>query len=831
MISFRSRRGAFAIFAFVLLLLFLVRPGAGSLKARIARSVGRSLGKQVEIGAVSLRFLPPGFELANLVVHDDPEFGNEPIMRAPEVTASIRLLSLLRGRLDVARLELSNPSLNLVRSSTGVWNLSKLLERSAETVVAPTGKSRRESRPAFPYIQAEHARINLKSGQEKRPLAFTEAEFALWQDSEDSWGVRLKAQPMRTDSSLTDTGTVHLEGTWQRATSLRETPVQLKLDWEGAQLGQISKLLYGQDQGWRGTLNFSSTLAGKPSQMMLNTSLSVEDFRRYDVSTTEPFTLRATCQAQYSAASRLISDIDCSAPIKEGQVKLVGRWSASRQPRDYELTVSAGRVPAASVLALLRHSLPSFPGDLLATGLLTGELRVTADAAGQPILQGAGAVKEIKLTSSTGTRLLAANDLPLQVSTEPQPSRASRKEAAIASPGQAQVEIGPVTLGGDPRGAMLVGRLNRTGYSFSIAGDSAVTDLADTAKIFGVAAPAIAFKGTAKSNLLVAGNWGEKERLTGTVQLHDVRFELRGLNAPLEISDANIAIQPEQILVSNLAAVAARSTWRGSLELPRPPCERGQCSARFDLHSSHASIQDLNAYLSPAQRPRAWYDIFPGGTSGSSPLAGLRAKGRLTVESLDVHGVVASHVTSDAELEHGKLSLTNVRATLMGGRHAGEWTADFSARPPEYSGEGKLERVSLDKLSGQMQENWISGTSDASYRLHMAGYSYSDLIQSAKASLKVTARQGVLRHISLPDETEPVTMEQFTAELSLRKEQIEVKDGQLETSNGSYDVSGTATLARQLDLRFDQARQSFRVVGPLDDPKVAAVPAQAALKR
>ncbi|MBA3915211.1 MAG: AsmA family protein, partial [Acidobacteriales bacterium] len=207
MISFRSRRGAFAIFAFVLLLLFLVRPGAGSLKARIARSVGRSLGKQVEIGAVSLRFLPPGFELANLVVHDDPEFGNEPIMRAPEVTASIRLLSLLRGRLDVARLELSNPSLNLVRSSTGVWNLSKLLERSAETVVAPTGKSRRESRPAFPYIQAEHARINLKSGQEKRPLAFTEAEFALWQDSEDSWGVRLKAQPMRTDSSLTDTGT------------------------------------------------------------------------------------------------------------------------------------------------------------------------------------------------------------------------------------------------------------------------------------------------------------------------------------------------------------------------------------------------------------------------------------------------------------------------------------------------------------------------------------------------------------------------------------------------------------------------------------------------
>ena len=65
--------------------------------------------------------------------------------------------------------------------------------------MAPTGKAKSERRPGFPYIEATSARINFKSGLEKKPYALTNADFSLWQDSENSWGVRLKAQPFRTD--------------------------------------------------------------------------------------------------------------------------------------------------------------------------------------------------------------------------------------------------------------------------------------------------------------------------------------------------------------------------------------------------------------------------------------------------------------------------------------------------------------------------------------------------------------------------------------------------------------------------------------------------------
>ena len=141
--KFRSKRGVLLVCAALILALFLVRPGATRLKARIAGSIGMALQRQVDISRVRLRLLPqPAFDLEGFVVHDDPAFGAEPVLRAPDVTASLRLSSLLRGRLEISRLNLSEPSLNLVRRDDGRWNVETFLERSASIAVAPTSKTR-----------------------------------------------------------------------------------------------------------------------------------------------------------------------------------------------------------------------------------------------------------------------------------------------------------------------------------------------------------------------------------------------------------------------------------------------------------------------------------------------------------------------------------------------------------------------------------------------------------------------------------------------------------------------------------------------------------------
>ena len=71
-----------AAFCLLLLLLFLLRPGAGWMKARVTSSISQAVGRSVEIGSVRLRFLPrPGFEIDDLLVRDDVAFGAEPLVR------------------------------------------------------------------------------------------------------------------------------------------------------------------------------------------------------------------------------------------------------------------------------------------------------------------------------------------------------------------------------------------------------------------------------------------------------------------------------------------------------------------------------------------------------------------------------------------------------------------------------------------------------------------------------------------------------------------------------------------------------------------------------
>src|SRR6202041_2102181 len=209
--------------------------------------------------------------------------GAEPLLRSSDVTASLRITSLLRGRIEIARLNFTEPSLNLVRNSAGHWNLENLIERAANVPIAPTSKAKSEKRPGFPYIEADRARINFKFGQEKKPYALTDADFALWQDSENAWSMRLKAQPVRTDFNLSDTGTLSVDGSWQRAASLRETPLQFTLQWNHGQLGQLTKLAYGSDKGWRGGLSVATPLIGTPANLAIVAAASVQDFRRYDI--------------------------------------------------------------------------------------------------------------------------------------------------------------------------------------------------------------------------------------------------------------------------------------------------------------------------------------------------------------------------------------------------------------------------------------------------------------------------------------------------------------------------------------------------------------------
>src|SRR5271165_5798515 len=196
---------------------------------RVTSAIGNALGREVAVSNIELTLLPrPGMVLSGFIVADDPSYGPEPMLRAEKVTAYLRLSSLWRGKLEIGTLALENPSLNLVRRDDGHWNLEELVGRTSQVRPAPTAETRPEYRTRFPYVEASAGRINFKLGQVKKAFAFSDADFALWLESDNEWGVRLEARPMRADVPVGDTGILEMEGRFQRAFNLRETPVNLK---------------------------------------------------------------------------------------------------------------------------------------------------------------------------------------------------------------------------------------------------------------------------------------------------------------------------------------------------------------------------------------------------------------------------------------------------------------------------------------------------------------------------------------------------------------------------------------------------------------------------
>jgi hypothetical protein len=837
------KRRIFAATATILLLLFLMRPGASQLKSRVTLSISSGVGRPVDIGAVHFRLLPrPGFDLANLVVYEDPAFGAEPMLRAGEVTAWLRLTSLLRGQLEIARLDLTEPSLNLVHAENGRWNLEALLERTAHTPLAPTAKAKSEPRPGFPYIDATSARINFKNGPEKKPYALTNADFSLWQDSENAWGLRLQAQPVRADLNLNDTGVLRVNGNWQRAAILQDTPLEFTLEWSRAQLGQLTKLLTGSDQGWRGGVELDATLAGTPAKLEISSDAALEDFRRYDITSGQPLRLAAHCDGQYSSVDRAFHEVACRAPAGSGLITLKGDFGLPGSRR-YGLALAAENVPAGAMVALAERTKRNLPADLTAAGTLRGNLSVHAGAGSQPRFEGRGEISQLRLASAANKSEVGPENVPFvfaggDASEGPAMRRAWHKKATSSRmPEGPRLEFGPSSLGKRAEDLSARGWANRSGYSVAVTGEAEISNALRLARMFGIPVLQAAPEGTARVDLQVAGPWAEwgkgtasgfpGPQVTGTAKLRNARFGISGAGGPVDILSADLRFSPDRVFIAKLNAKAAGTSWTGSLEMPRGCGTPSDCQVRFCLNANQIALGELSEWISPRPKARPWYRVLQRNPqAGPSFLARLRASGRMTTERFEVQRVAATRVSADVSVEAGKLESSGLNAEFFGARHHGEWRVDFSVQPAICSGSGRLNRVPLARLAETMQDAWISGIASGSYQVK--GPCTAEFWHSAEGTLQFDVRDGALPHISLAGDEAPLKIARLSGQARLHGGKFELQDATLNSASGAFRLSGTASLKRDLNLKLSRtasgAAAGYSITGTLAAPRVVLLP-------
>jgi hypothetical protein len=380
----RLRKGlriAFATVA-ILVLLLVVPPliSVSHFKTQITQLISQSLGRPVRLSSVQAHILPwPGFEISDLSVAEDPAFGAEPVLHANKVTASIRLLALFRGRVEIGKIDVDEASLNLVRAGPGRWNLDSIFRTAAAQTASSPGTGRVVP---LPYLEATDSRINFKNGVEKLPFSLVNADLSLWQENPGEWHVRLRGQPARTDVSLhlEETGVVRMEASMRRAPALRQMPLHLDIDWREAQLGQLARLITGSDPGWRGDLTGELHLDGTAEAAQIATRLRATGVHRAEFTPVSPLDFDARCGFIYHYADRGVENLACDSPLGNGHINVTGEKPGEDAPPGF--SVELDRIPVAAGLDALRTLRSGLVPDLEAKGTVSGKIVYDARSEG-----------------------------------------------------------------------------------------------------------------------------------------------------------------------------------------------------------------------------------------------------------------------------------------------------------------------------------------------------------------------------------------------------------------------------------------------------------------
>ena len=792
-------------------------------KGRIANTISASIGREVTFSEVHLQILPqPGLVFSNLSVAEDPSFGAEPMLTSPEMTASLRLSSLWRGRLEIARLSFDSPSLNLARDARGRWNIGGSLQQASTVPAVPTGEALMRGTPRFPYIEASDARVNLKFGLTKQPFSLVEADFSLWLASPHQWQMRLAARPVRTDAYLGDTGRLRAEATFVREHSepIDDIPFKGTATWENAQLGQATWLLTGDDRGWRGDLAIHAQLQGTPRRLHIESDVAVDRFRRYDIALADPMHMSAHCFAELARTSTAdemhlrVEAAVCSSPVGDGEVLVSGRGSMAE--KTYEATLQARDVPLASVMRLYRRGKLNVGDGLSGSGTLSARFTISESS---PCVAAEMTLQQAHITD-TDKQLDLRIDSTLPLS--PVKIKAAKAGALCPFLPALAIELG----GKSPLLARL--SMSREQARVFVTGSADAEQLLAAVKSFGLVARDYHATGTLDLNAQLAANTHgfQSPQWLGRVQSAELT-----LPQGITLRHPVMQFQGDKVILSQFSTTLPEidSDVTGSISWP-VRCESSPCPFSFALHATALDVDTLNRAINPRFRSRNWFYLprfLTGAEAQASPISVLllfEGSGQLRIDQLSLRKMVIRDVSSQATWEDRHLKLLNASGKSLNGKISGEMDIDFT-RGLDAQGRITLTDADLAATAELVGVAWARGHASAAGTLAFSGTQAKEIADSFAAELHFSALNGALRRWSPAGD---LRFQTWTGRATFRGRQLTIARSSLDTAQHEMEITGTVDPDLGLDLTARTAASTVKIGGTLLAPLPAAAPNEAA---
>lgn len=796
-----------ALTLFVLLLLALFVPplvNLGRYRRSITASISAALGRPVSADGISLRLLPrPGIALSDFTVEEDPAFGYEPVLHASSVVVSPRLSSLWRRRLEIGRISLDEASLNLVKNAAGEWNVDSLLVHAAQIPVAPTAQRYAGSRPRFPYIEASDSRIDFKNGPEKRPFSLLDAEFSMWQASGGEWRLRLKAQPARTDLQLhlSDTGELRVDGALRRAADINKIPVNLHVEWSGAQLGQVTQMLAGVDSGWRGSLDFTAQVLGTPADLKLSSTVQIANLRRQEFQPASTLDVSAKCEAEYLHEQHLFRNITCFLPAAPGHLLLTGSVKGFVAPKA-DLQLEINQVPVefpVTLLGMMRRGVQN----TTATGALNGSFHLS-----NAKKEFSGSMTAVGVTVTNGGGTWKLPDLQF---------------AATSSAKQDALQLEPAAIPfGEPSALTAEGRLTGDGFTLNLAGAASLHRVAEpgaTLGLLGGSLSAAGSLGKAELNLTTQGQWlaplgggSTGMSTTGTVQIEGAEIHPAFLRAPVKVTSAEVVLGPHQISWQNAAIQYDGMKMRGSMAYPAVCQDPAGCPASFALQAPALDAATIEAALTGAPK-RGFFGQIIADLSQQKPAAWPAVQGVIRAKTFQLGKLPLRNATAVVQISATGFTLRSLDARTLGGTVHATGSMTLNQGTPQWKVDASLTAIRPAKASALEKEKWGSGVLNGQTTLTLSGPHASDLEGSAGGTFHFTWQngglgKGPLKHFAL-----------WTAGGAVINNALQMNSGGILQKGRIEPVRGTVGFGRQIKLTVRTRKGPVAVGGTLAAPR------------
>jgi hypothetical protein len=843
-----------------------------------------AFGRPVQVKHFNLEIFPsPRIYATGVTVGEDPAFGYEYFLRAEHLTAGLRWSGFLRGRFEFGTLSLGQPSLTLVRSREGRWNLEDWLpppQKSSERgpeIYGPRRPAAIANR--LEKIEFDEGRINFKSGDVKQPFALTAVTGTVEQISSGRWQLQLEAQPWRSGVALQSTGTVQVRGDIA-GTSARLQPASLTFRWEKVSLADLFRLLRGRDYGVRGTFALEATARSGG-----------------------PLTAGQAAEKTQSPAEPPYAPGDWSFSLR-ASANQIHRWDLAERPDNPDLTaLMSGRVnfplgqlaaesvavetAASNLHGSAQFNTPAGPlmqarfdkvalqaSDILAwyrafrPGVAEG---ITVDQffSGAFAFQGWPlALREADLATPGGTVTVKGVDSVLKIAAI---HALLDRELLVAEPVQISMSGASAARpsAGATRSARRYPLTENVGevslaftHDFSArAGHLGIHGRVDDAGTFLKIASAFGstlnhgwdLTGPARADLRREWTAGSHGVWNGAAEVNDVELAAAGLNRPVQLQHARLEWRNGKRTAHISAAQGFGANWSGEImedATDNAVDNAPDVSAKWNvqLHADRLDATELDRWVGPRARPGWLQRLLPSLLGAAAAQTGpaselvrrLNVSGDVQVDEFSIEKLSFQQLHLHGNLQDLRLQISDGRAQWAGGNIRATMLARFLPRPV-YDVRAELEGVSLSQLPlDPATAARLGGTASGTLHLKTAGVGRDELLQKLAASgqLHLTnlefrgwdlnasvaegeARPGISRWAS------------GDGDFTVLDRNVILEDVRLDGGSQITLVNGTVSFAHDANLSVESgtARRAVRntgasshvlkIIGPLDGPRVS----------